>query len=146
VSASTPARSPRETAELMLRTVAEGTRDELADLYAPDVQIVNVWAPGGPAVSEGREHLRARMNATAKLWDFESTADVSLHETADPEVVVLEYRVNGRLAADDTRFSLGFVSVLRIVDGLIVHARDYSNPEETAALLPYFEAAGGTLD
>lgn len=146
MSASTPARTARQTAELMLRTVAEGTRDELADLYAPDVRLVNVWAPGGPAVSEGREHLRARMNATAKLWDFESTADVSLHETADPEVIVLEYRVNGRLTADGKPFSLGFVSVLRIVDGLIVQARDYSNPEETGALLPYFEAAGAALE
>lgn len=146
MSAPAPVRSPRETAELLLRTLVTGSRDEIADLYAPDVRIVNVWAPGGPATSEGRETLRARMNATAKLWDFESTSDVAVHETTDPEVILLEYRVNGRIAASGRAFSLGFVSVLRIVDGLIAHARDYSNPEETAVLMSLFESAGGTLD
>jgi ketosteroid isomerase-like protein len=143
VSASSPARTPRETAELFLRTVVEGSRDQLADLYAPDVRIVNVWSPGGPSTTEGREVLRARMAGTARLWEFESVSDVALHETADPQVVVVEYRVNGRITANGSAFSLGFVSVLRIVDGLIAHARDYSNPEETKALMPMLEAAGG---
>ena len=145
MSASTPVRSPRETAELLLRTVAAGTRDELADLYAPDVRIVNVWAPGGPSTSEGREPMRARMKATADLWDFESVADVALHETAEPEVVIAEYRVNGRIRSTGAAFSLGFVSVLRIVDGLIADARDYSNPQETGELTALLEAAGISL-
>lgn len=137
---ASPARSPRETAELLLRTVGEGGRARLADLYAPDARIENVWAPGGPAVVEGREVIRARMSAAAGLWDFESVEDVFLHETGDPEVVILEYRVAGRVGSAGAKFSLGFVSVLRIVDGLIVHARDYSNPEEANALMPLLEA------
>lgn len=135
-----PTRTPRETAELLLRTVVDGERTELADLYAPDARIEVRWAPGGPSVVEGREALRAQMAGAAGLWDFESVDDVFLHETADPEVVVLEYRIAGRIAATGTGFSLGFVSVLRIVDGLIAHARDYSNPEETNALMPLLEA------
>jgi ketosteroid isomerase-like protein len=140
VSAS-PTPTPRETAELLLRTIVEGSREELADLYAPDVRIVNVWAPGGRSTTEGREVMRARMAGTAKLWSFESVGDVALHETADPEVVILEYRVNGRITASGQAFSLGFVSILRIIDGLIANARDYSNPEETNALMPLLEAA-----
>jgi ketosteroid isomerase-like protein len=140
VSAS-PARTSRETAEAFLRTVVEGSRDDLADLYAPDVRIVNVWAPGGPSATEGREVLRARMAGTAKLWSFESVSEVALHESADPQVVIAEYRVNGRITTSGQDFSLGFVSVLRIIDGLIAHARDYSNPEETSALMPLLEAA-----
>lgn len=138
-----PDRSPRETAELLLRTVVEGPREALADLYAPDVVIENVWAPGGPDRVEGREVLRARMAGTGGLWDFESVDDVHLHESADPQVVILEYRVRGRIKADAVEFSLGFVSVLRIVDGLIAHARDYSNPAETSALMPLLEASAG---
>jgi ketosteroid isomerase-like protein len=141
VSAS-PTRSARETVEVFLRTVVEGSREELADLYAPDVRIVNVWAPGGPSATEGREVLRARMAGTAKLWSFESLDDVVVHETGDPQVVIAEYRVNGRITASGRDFSLGFVSVLRIVDGLIAHARDYSNPEETNALMPLLREAG----
>jgi ketosteroid isomerase-like protein len=125
----------------MLRTIVEGSREQLAELYAPDVRIVNVWAPGGPSTTEGREVLRARMAGTAQLWTFTAVTDVAVHETADPQVVVAEYRVEGRIAASGETFSLGFVSVLRIVDGLIAHARDYSNPEETNALMPLLQAA-----
>ncbi|HEX4791079.1 MAG TPA: nuclear transport factor 2 family protein [Actinospica sp.] len=139
---ASPTRSARETVEVFLRTVVEGSREELADLYAPDVRIVNVWAPGGPSATEGREVLRARMAGTAKLWSFESLDDVVVHETGDPQVVIAEYRVNGRITASGRDFSLGFVSVLRIVDGLIAHARDYSNPEETNALMPLLREAG----
>jgi ketosteroid isomerase-like protein len=138
---TSPVRSPRETAELLLRTVVEGERSALADLYAPDAKITNMWAPGGPDTTEGREVIRARMAGAADLWDFESADVIGLHETADAEVVVLEYRVGGRIRGNGTEFSLGFVSVLRVVDGLITDARDYSNPEETSALLPLLQAA-----
>lgn len=142
MSAPSPIRGPRETVDLLLHTIVNGTRDELADLYAPDVRIDNVWAPGGPSTVEGREVVRARMTGTAQLWDFETLSDVAVHETGDPQVVIAEYRVNGRINASGEAFSLGFVSVLRIVDGLIAHARDYSNPEETSALMPMLDAAG----
>ena len=140
---SAPTRTPRETAELLLHTVVHGKRAEIADLYAPDVRIENPWAPSGvPRVSEGREELRARMTQTEQLWSFESVQDVAINEGSDPEVVVLEYRVNAVVTANGTpgqAFSLGFVSVLRIVDGLIVSARDYSNPLETAELAKLFD-------
>ncbi len=138
---ASPVRSPRETAELLLRTVTEGERTALADLYAPDARIENLWAPGGPDVTEGREVLRARMAGSGDAWDFESVDLIALNESTDSEVLVLEYRVAGRIRSNGAEFSLGFVSVLRVVDGLIVHARDYSNPEETKALLPLLQAA-----
>lgn len=134
-------RTPRETVELLLHTLVHGKRTEIADLYAPDVRIENPWAPAGiPRVSEGREDLRARMTMTESLWSFDSVQDVAVHVTADPEVVVLEYRVNATVTASGTQFSLGFVAVLRIVDGLIVSTRDYSNPLETAELSKLFAA------
>lgn len=138
---ASPVRTPRETAELLLHTVTEGERETLADLYAPDTRIENMWAPGGPDVLEGREALRARMAGSGSLWEFESLDLIALHESTDPEVVMLEYRVGGRIRSNGAEFSLGFVSVLRIVEGLIVHARDYSNPEETQALMPLLQAA-----
>ena len=138
---SASARTPRETVDLLLHTVVHGRRAEIADLYAPDVRIENPWAPPGvPRVSEGREELRARMTQTEQLWSFDSVQDVVVHETADPEVVVLEYRVNATISASpNAQASLGFVSVMRIVDGLILSARDYSNPVETAELAAHFD-------
>ena len=58
-----------------------------------------------------------------------------IHETADPEVVVAEYRLEGHKGADASPFSLAFVMVVTVRDGLIVHSRDYSNPIDGARLL-----------
>jgi ketosteroid isomerase-like protein len=139
-------RTPRETVELLLHTVVHGRRPEIADLYAADVRIENPWAPPGvPRVSEGRAAMKERMAQTEHLWSFDSVQDVAIHEGADPEVVVLEYRVNATLATGEhagKEFGLGFVSVLRIVDGLIVSARDYSNPLETAEVAKYLDFGG----
>ncbi|MFD0632473.1 hypothetical protein ACFQ9X_13470 [Catenulispora yoronensis] len=44
---SEPVRSTRETIDLLLRTITEGTRDDLADLYAEDVLISNPFSPDG---------------------------------------------------------------------------------------------------
>jgi ketosteroid isomerase-like protein len=133
VSDSAATRTPRATAELLLHTLVHGRRTEIADLYAPDVRIENPWAPDGvPSEAAGREGLRARMAGTEELWSFDSVRDVVLHETADPQVIVLEYRVGATMRASSAPFELGFVSILRVVDGLIASARDYSNPLETA--------------
>ncbi len=132
---SSSTRSPRETVELMLRAAVSGTRGEIADLYAPDAVIEIPFAPDGiPTVTRGRETMRARMEAAASLFALDSVTDVTLHETTDPEVIVAEYRLNGHLTASGKQFSLTYVMITRVRDGLIVSSRDYGNPLETAAL------------
>ena len=136
-----PVRTARETVELLLHTTVSGTRDQMADLYAPDVVIEIPFAPDGiPAITNGRETMRARMNAAASLFTFDSVSDVTLHETADPEVVIAEYRIHGHLSSSGKPFSLTFVMVTRVRDGLIVWSRDYGNPLETAALAEEMKA------
>ncbi|WP_329586117.1 nuclear transport factor 2 family protein [Kitasatospora sp. NBC_01250] len=133
-------RTPRETVELLLRTVVEGSRSDLADLYAPDVVIEMPFVrPGFPSRTEGNGAMRARAEAVEALWTYDSVDGVTLHETADPEVVVVEFRVHGRLTANREPFTLGYINVVRVVDGLIVSSRDYGNPLESevlAAALP----------
>jgi ketosteroid isomerase-like protein len=136
-----PVRTARETLELLLHTTVSGTRDQMADLYAPDVVIEIPFAPDGiPAVTNGRETMRARMNAAASHFTFDSVSDVTLHETADPEVIIAEYRIHGHLGSSGKPFSLTFVMVSRVRDGLIVWSRDYGNPLETARLVEEMKA------
>ncbi|MBR7838348.1 nuclear transport factor 2 family protein [Actinospica durhamensis] len=128
-------RTPRETIEQFLHTVVHGTRDELADFYTPDVRIEIPFAPGGvPQVSEGREEIRARMKGAEAMWSFDSVQDVTVHTTGEPDVVIAEYRVHGTLAANGRAFSLGYISVFRVEDGLVAWARDYGNPLEVGEL------------
>lgn len=130
-------RTPRETVELLLRTTVEGSRDDIADLYDPDVVIEIPFAPDGiPSETKGRENMRARMRGAASMFDFDAVRDVTLHETADPEVIIAEYRVQGTVTATSVPFTLSYITVTRVVDGLIVSSRDYGNPLEAAKLLP----------
>ncbi|MFJ9695622.1 nuclear transport factor 2 family protein [Kitasatospora sp. NPDC101183] len=132
---STATRTPRATVEEFLRITVEGPREALADCFAPDAVIRIPFAPEGvPQETVGREVMRERMKVTAGLWTFHAVDGVSVHETADPEVVIVEFRVHGRTAASGEEFSLGYISVMRIVDGLIASTRDYGNPLESAAL------------
>ena len=133
-------RTPRETVELLLHTYVHGDRATVADLYAPDPRIENPWARQ-ESLREfvgGREALRARIEQTDQLVSFDAARDVRIHEGADSENVVLEVRFEVSVRASGDKLSIGFVWIMRIVDGLIVESRDYSNPlesEELAKLL-----------
>ncbi len=128
-------RTPRETVELLLRTTVEGTRSDLADLYAPDVVVEMPFTrPGFPSQTEGSETLRTRMKAVEGLWTYDRVDGVTLHDTVDPEIVIAEFRVHGHVTANREPFTLSYINVVRVVDGLIVSSRDYGNPLESEVL------------
>jgi ketosteroid isomerase-like protein len=130
------AASPREVIEGLLRATVEGRRDETVDFYAADAVIEMPFAPPGmPASSQGRENLRSRMKAAEGLWEFSAVDHVHLHPTADPEVIVAEYRIHGRVTATGRQFAFSYIMVSRIRDGQIVYSRDYFNPLDSAAAL-----------
>lgn len=121
----------RVTAERFLAAATGADPGDLADLYAPHVVIDMPFAPAAlyPARTDtDRESLRARFRAGAALRSYERVSGVRIHETADPEVVVTEYDLHGRLTATQEPFTLAFLMVMTVRDGLIVHTRDYADP------------------
>jgi ketosteroid isomerase-like protein len=134
-------RTPRETVEQLLHTYVHGARTDVADFYALDARIQNPWAADEASreFNDGREALRARFEMTAELLSFDAVRDVRIHETTDPEELVLELRFDVSVRATGAKHGIGFVWFLHIVDGLIVSSRDYSNPLESAEL---FKAVG----
>ncbi|GAA2020496.1 nuclear transport factor 2 family protein [Catenulispora yoronensis] len=138
---SEPVRSTRETIDLLLRTITEGTRDDLADLYAEDVLISNPFSPDGvPDESRGNAQLRTRMKTFQKYLAYDEVRNVTVHETADPQVVVVEFTLAGRLVPTGQTFELTSVNVIRVVDGLIAESRDYSDGRRVAALFEQIQA------
>ena len=116
----------REVVEQFLRASVDGGP---ADLYAPDVVIEIPFAPAGiPRRSQGREELRARFEAAAGVLRWERTDNVLIHESADPEVVIVEFDIHGSLVASGRPIVRSYIMVVRVRDGLIVHSRDYANP------------------
>jgi ketosteroid isomerase-like protein len=130
--------SPRETAERFLRAAIGADPGDMADCYAPSVVIEMPFAvaPLIPArVETTREELRARLRAGAASRRYKRLGQVVVHETTDPDVVIVEYELHGEFTETAEPFSLRFLMVLTVRDGQIVHSRDYSNPVAGAQVL-----------
>ena len=52
-------------------------------------------------------------------------AGITVHETADPEVIVAEFRYEGTVVETGEPFTIPGIFVLRVRDGKIVESRDY---------------------
>jgi len=102
--------------------------DALADLYAPDaVHEFPFRFPGFPAQYEGREAVRAGYRAAWAATPARPTevAETAVHRSTDPEVLVVEQTVRGEITGGHGDFAIAGLLVMRVRDGLIVHARDY---------------------
>ncbi|MUL42358.1 hypothetical protein FZ103_14415 [Streptomonospora sp. PA3] len=108
------------------------------DMLAEDVLVEFPFAPeGGVRDVRGREaFLRfARAGRAALPVRFTGVHDVTLHETADPEVAVAEYSLAAEHVATGRTLRSAFAMVLRVRDGRIVHCREYQNAAAMAAAL-----------
>ena len=130
---SEPSTTPRQLLERTHALILEGRLDEYADLFADDGVFEIPFAPQGLARRiEGRDAIRAlfragaaRAGAVARLTGVDYRA---VHETADPEVVVAEFEVQGERSQGGERFTFSDVIVLRARDGEILSIRDYWSP------------------
>lgn len=125
--------TPREVAERFLRASADNAWDALADLYAPDAVIEIPFAPPGiPGRFQGREDHRARFKAVAPLRRIDKVGSVVMHETTDPEVVIVEFDNHATVTSTGRPFVNSYAMVMRVRNGLIVSSRDYANPLDGA--------------
>ncbi|MBO0890017.1 MAG: nuclear transport factor 2 family protein [Acidothermales bacterium] len=133
---TTPVRTAREVAERVYRMVEHGDVT-LADLFAADgVLEYPFTGPGMPSRIEGRDaiaefhgnlsRLRTRIAREGVGW--------TLHETADPQVVIVEIEHHGRILPEGKPYQSIAVGVMRVRDGEIVSYRDYMNPLTVAAI------------
>jgi uncharacterized protein (TIGR02246 family) len=125
-----PSATPADVLAQRRRLILSGDVDGFADLFAPDGVIEAPFAgpPGAPLRLEGREAIREYsrhvMAAPLQLDDFEVT---ELHQTQDPEVLIVEMRTKGTLTATGRSFVATSIQVLRIRDGQIVLFRDFAD-------------------
>jgi ketosteroid isomerase-like protein len=142
---SVPAR-PREVFETRERYVSEGRWDAIADLYAQDTVVETPFALPTPHRTEGREAVRAHFARSASGAIEMQTHNVRVHETTDPEVIVVECDYRGRIVATGRTFEVPSVQILQIRDGLIVAARDFTNHAVMAAAAGQLAAVLGALE
>jgi ketosteroid isomerase-like protein len=142
---------PREVfARMRQRWLADADQYLLDDLLADDVVIETPFAaPGRPRRIQGRDEFLAvaRTGRAALPARFEECREIAVHDTADPEVIVVEYELAGTVVTSGQRASAAFIGVLRVRDGRIAHWREYQNTPAIAhalgqlpALLSAYEA------
>jgi uncharacterized protein len=125
-----PSATPTDVLAQRRHVILSGDADDFADLFAPDGVIEAPFAPpGAPARLEGREAIREYsrhvMASPLRLEDFEVA---ELHQTQDPEVVIVEIRTKGTVTTTGQSFAATSIQVLRIRDGQIVLFRDFADP------------------
>lgn len=102
--------------------------DELAGYYAERTDVRHPFAPLGDTPlrtrADLRNHFAAGPGPAAGATEF-GAEDVVVHETADPEVVIVEFAY--RVSVGGQPFEVPCIFVVRVRDGVIVESRDYAD-------------------
>jgi ketosteroid isomerase-like protein len=124
------AMTSRKIVEQMLRAGRELDIDAIVGLMAPDGYIEWPYrAQDVPARLQGREEIRRYLTAAAKApIRFDEYRDVVVHETTDPEVIIVEYEAHGTVTTTGVPYRQTIIAVFRVRDGQILSYRDYLNP------------------
>jgi uncharacterized protein len=122
--------TPREVFERAHRLV-RALDLGFADCFAPDGVLVLPFAPHGfPRRIAGRDAIwqvlgPAYAAARASGRRIVEYRNVVVHETADPEVIVVEFDLLGVESDGVSRYELPFIQVFRVRAGEIAEQRDY---------------------
>ncbi|TDB74438.1 ketosteroid isomerase [Actinomadura sp. KC216] len=136
--------SPREVFLELVWGVSEGRWDELPDLYADRTCVEHPFSPFEDGPMRTREELREHFSAGKSLPPLrQEPANITVYETADPEVIVAEFEYRGTTASGEP-FRVPCIFVLRVRDGKIIASRDYidhiSSARRRGALGEFIEA------
>jgi ketosteroid isomerase-like protein len=136
---------PRELFEQMQQQWWFGRPGALTgDLLAHDVVVETPFAaPGRPTRIEGRQRWLDHVNPQRVAFPvrFEGCHTRAVHDTADPDTIVVEYELTARHADTGRRATAAFIGVLTARDGKIALWREYQNtPAIQAAPQPSADA------
>jgi ketosteroid isomerase-like protein len=127
----------REVLERLRQAAISQSADDMRRLYAADaVHEFPFSAPGVPSRLEGRDEI---VNWIAAGWKdtplrYERYRTVAIHDTGDPETIVVEQEALGT-SATTGEFALPNVVVLTVRNGQIARLRDFVNILAAAAAM-----------
>jgi uncharacterized protein len=129
--------SPSEVFIKLVRGVCDREWDDLPGLYAEHTDVVHPLDPFRAPALLTRQQLRDHFaGAGDALGDVRfEPANIVIHETADPEVIVAEFEYRGTVPATGEPFVLPGIFVIRVRDGQIVSSRDYADHLGVARVL-----------
>lgn len=120
---------PREVLRLWRQAVIDRSVDDIRRVYAEDaVHEFPFTRPGLPSRLQGREEI---LNWTTSVWTatplrFERYRTLAIHDTHDPDTIIIEQDALGTRATTG-EFVLPSIVVFTVHNGQISHLRDYVN-------------------
>lgn len=103
--------------------------DSFIDMMSEDFVMEFPYArPGMQARIEGRPAVISYLVSVAGGVSIDAIENVTVHETADPEVVIVEFEAVGRALKVDEPYLQRYISVIRARGGRMIHYKDYWNP------------------
>jgi uncharacterized protein len=135
--------SPADLYRHSLRLLLDKNIPGWVGLWAEDGIVEFPFAPQGwPERLAGKEAIAAYMRHYPDHIDLHDFPDLRIHQTTDPETIVVEMRGVGRLVETGNPFDMTYIAVVTVQDGRITSYRDYWNP--LAVLEPGADFAGST--
>ncbi|MFJ9030709.1 nuclear transport factor 2 family protein [Streptomyces sp. NPDC102274] len=117
-----------------LRLLVEKDMDGWVGLWAEDGLFEFPFAPpGAPARIEGREAVADYIRDYPQHIDIHDIPYLEIHETRDPETIVVEMRTEGLIVATGEPFDFSYIAVVTVRHGRITRYRDYWNPQKMPA-------------
>jgi ketosteroid isomerase-like protein len=127
---------PADLVERGLGLLLQHDMAGFAGLWAEDGVLEFPFASAGyPPRVEGRDAIREYLRDYPNLLDIRDVTAKTVHETADPAVVVVEFTVAGVVVAKQTPYELSYVAVITVEGGEIRRYRDYWSPLAAAEVL-----------
>lgn len=107
-----------------------------AGLWAADGTMEFPFAPDGyPRRLEGRAAVTDYLRDYTDHVDLRAITDRTVHRTPDPEVVVVEFEVDGIAVRTRRPYRMRYISVITVRGGEIAGYRDYWSPLAAAGAL-----------
>ncbi len=107
----------------------DDSADNFIAMMADDFVMEFPYArPGMQRRIEGREAVLGYLMTVAGGVSIDTVDNVVVHETGDPEVVIVEFQAHGRALKVDEPYDQSYISVIRARGGRMVHYKDYWNP------------------
>lgn len=128
--------TPREVFLKLVHGVCDERWAEVVDLYAEKTDVSHPFHPLGAPAMLSQDELRTHFGGVqpqAGPTLRRQPANITIHETADPEVIVAEFQYEGVVVETGKPFVIPGVFVMRVRDGKIVESRDYLDHLRSAA-------------
>lgn len=122
--------TPREVFDRMREHWLSNSVTFDEDMLAENVVLETPFAaPGRPTWRQGRAEILAYVRAghASVPFRFDDCRNVTVHETADPETIVVEYELSATMAATGISAAASFIGVLTVHEGRITRWREYQN-------------------